>query len=108
MNLEPISSEQMYAFNQRRNMAGILRFILFCCFFAAAGCARIEMPVTGSHHPANPKAQPAALAGHSNTLDIDEDNLPAPPPQMPSEMKRHTEGSHSSGSSVHMKGTTDQ
>lgn len=89
-------------------MGGILRFIFVCCFLAAAGCARIEMPVTGSHHPANPKAQSAALAGHSNTLDIDEDNLPAPPPQMQSEMKTHTEGSHSSGSSGHRKGATDK
>jgi hypothetical protein len=96
----------MRTFNQRRNMAGILRFIFLCCFFAAAGCARIEMPVTGPHHPANPKAQSNAVAGHSNTLDIDEDNLPAPPPQMPSEMKTHSEGSHRSGSSVHRKGAT--
>jgi hypothetical protein len=79
-----------------------------CCLFAAAGCAGATLPAPGSHHPANPKAQSAALSRPSGTLDIDEDNLPVPPPQMQTEGKMHMEDSHPAGSSAFEEGEKEK
>jgi len=75
--------------------------LLFCCLFAASGCASIELPAAGPRHPANPEAQSAALSRPTGTLDIDKDNLPVPPSQMQPKTRMHRgENSHEHGSVV--------
>ena len=70
-------------------MATVIRGVLFCFLFLAWGYAPIEPPAAGPRHPANPEAESATLPDLSDELEVDESNLPGPPPEMQVGNKMH-------------------
>ncbi len=77
-------------------MARMIRGVLFCFLFLAWSCAPIEPPAAGPGHPANPEAESALLPDLSDELDVDEHNLPGPPPEMQAGNKMHHQTPHKS------------
>jgi len=56
--------------------------LMLGCLLTLSGCAGVDPPRHGAGHPASPMADSAPGALSLTVLELDKENLPAPPREM--------------------------